>query len=156
LNLEEFYPKMTLLGSQKNLPNSVVNTFKQSKDSVNTSYSPYNNRPSRLMAIPYNGEMYSDKNQKIDFKKSIGQSIVRYGILGRQVATCTVYGNLNLQAGQVIKIQLYKPGNDETSTKDNTYSGNYLIYSVSHIYNNSGSGGFMYTDLVLVRDSFGA
>lgn len=156
LNLEDYYGNMTLLGSQKNLPPSILNTFKSSKDSVDTTYSPYNNRPSRLMTIPFNGEMYSDKNQKIDYKTSIGQSIVRYGILGRQVATCTVYGNLNLQAGQVIKVQLYKPGNNENEAKDKTYSGNYLIYSVSHIYNNSGSGGFMYTDLVLVRDSFGA
>jgi hypothetical protein len=156
LNLEEYYSKMTLLGKQNNLPSSVLNTFSDSKNAVTTTYSPYNNRPSRMMSIPFNSEMYSDKNQKIDFKTSIGQSLVRYGILGRQKATCTVFGNLNLRAGQVINIQLYKPGINENQAKDNVRSGNYLIYSVSHIFNNSGSGGLMYTDLKLVRDSFGA
>lgn len=155
LDLEDFYSKLTLLGTQKNLPNSVSGTFKDSKGAINTTYSPYYKRPSRLMTIPFNQEMYSDKNQKIDYKKSIGQSIMRYGILGRQVAACTVFGNLNLQAGKVVKIQLYKPGSNENKAKDKVYSGNYLIFSVAHIYNNSGSGGFMYTNLVLVRDSYG-
>lgn len=156
LDLEEIYPSMSLLGSEKNLPNSFLNTFKDSKDSINTTYSPYHKRPSRIMAIPFNQEMYADKNQKIDFKKTIGQSIIRNGLLKRQIATCTVFGNLNLQAGQVINIQFYKPEQNENKAKDKTYSGKYLIYSTSHIYNNSGSGGFLYTNLTLVRDSYGA
>lgn len=156
LDLEEIYPKMSLLGSEKNLPNSLLNTFKDSKNSINTTYSPYYKRPSRMMAIPFNQEMYADKNQKIDFKRTIGQSIIRNGLLKRQIATCTVFGNLNLQAGQVINIQFYKPEQNENKAKDKTYSGNYLIYSASHIYNNGGSGGFLYTNLTLVRDSYGA
>lgn len=156
LDLEEIYSKMTLLGSEKNLPNSFLNTFKDSKGAINTSYSPYNKRPSRFMSIAYNSEMYSDKNQKIDYKSTIGQSIIRNGLLKRQSATCRVFGNLNLKAGQVINIQFYKPGKLENETKDKTYSGKYLIYSISHIYNNTGSGGFLYSNLYLVRDSYGA
>jgi len=156
LNLEDFYGNMTLLGGQKTLPSSITNTFKISKAATqNSSYSPFANRPSRLMTISYNNQLYADPNQKIDYKKSIGQSLIRYGIMGRQVATCRVYGNLNLSVGSVIKLEMYKPGNNSQQTKDTTYSGNFLVYSVTHIYNNSGSGGFMHTDLMLVKDSFG-
>ena len=107
------------------------------------------------MTISTNDFLYSKENVNIDYKKTIGQSIIRYGLLGRQVASCRVYGNLNLKIGEVIDIELYKPNNSRERSVDRTISGKYLIYTVSHLFNNSGSGGFMVTDLILVRDSYG-
>lgn len=156
LNLEDYYSKMTFLGSQNELPSSIKDAFKTSKNTVtNTSYSPFGSRPSRLMTVSYNEALYLNPNQKIDYKKSIGQSLVRYGLLGRQIVTCRVFGNLNITIGQVIRIEIYKPEKDQTTARDKNYSGKFLVYAVAHIFNNSGSGGLMMTELVLVKDSFG-
>lgn len=154
LNVNDYYSKMTLLGSQKRLPNTFTSIFENAKG-IKTSFNPFDSRPSRLMTIPTNDFLYSKENVNIDYKKAIGQSIIRYGLLGRQVASCRVYGNLNLKVGEIINVELYKPKNSTDNYIDQTISGKYLIYTVSHLFNNSGSGGFMVTDLILVRDSYG-
>jgi hypothetical protein len=154
LNVSDYYSKMNLLGSQKQLPNTFTKIFENAKN-VKTTFNPFDSRPSRLMTIPTNDYLYSKENVNIDYKKVIGQSIIRYGLLGRQVASCRVYGNLNLKIGEIINVELYKPNNSRDMSVDKTISGKYLIYTVSHLFNNSGSGGFMVTDLILVRDSYG-
>lgn len=154
LDIKDYYSKMTLLGSKKQLPNTFTSVLDNAKN-VKTTFNPFDSKPSRLMTIPTNDFLYSKENVNIDYKKTIGQSIIRYGLLGRQVASCRVYGNLNLKIGEVIDIELYKPNNSREESVDKTISGKYLIYTVSHLFNNSGSGGFMVTDLILVRDSYG-
>ena len=107
LNIKDYYSKMTLLGSQKQLPNTFTSVLDNAKN-VKTTFNPLDSKPSRLMTISTNDFLYSKENVNIDYKKTIGQSIIRYGLLGRQVASCRVYGNLNLKIGEVIDIELYK------------------------------------------------
>lgn len=143
-SLSENYSRISKLGSVSTLPKTYTDII-GSKN------------PSRVMTVASNSELYTIENSDsiqrgLRYQDTVSQSISRLGILTNQLLVGDVFGNLSFTVGDVIEIETR--GGD--LSYDKTYSGRYLIYNVAQIFNNSGGGGRLVTQLTLARDSFGA
>lgn len=110
----------------------------------------------RTMALSYNDDLFlepggENTNSKMLFKETVTQSVQRMGVFTSQVMQGRVYGNMRLNAGDIINVEFL--GAD--GGLDKNYSGRYVIFDVLHIYS-KGAEIKLKTDLTLVRDSFGA
>ena len=110
----------------------------------------------RTMALSFNDDLFlesaNEKNteSKMLFKETVSQSIQRMGVFTSQIMQGRVYGNMRLNAGDILNIEFLNSNGD----LDKTYSGRYVIFDLLHIYS-SGDKIKLKTDLTLVRDSFG-
>ena len=84
-----------------------------------------------------------------DNLSDVGQSISRYSSLFSQVVTITVAMNINLCAGDIIKLTLPKVSTE--SDVDPSQSGLYIIKEISHF----SSANRSYSALKVIRDSSG-
>jgi hypothetical protein len=71
------------------------------------------------------------------------------GVFSNTILTANVYGNMAINAGEVINIEF----SSADGKVDKTYSGRYVIFDLTHIF--SKSEDKLTTKLTLVRDSFG-
>jgi hypothetical protein len=109
----------------------------------------------RTMALSYNDDLFLEPegettNSKMLFKETVTQSVQRMGVFTSQIMQGRVYGNMRLNAGDIINVEFL--GAD--GGLDKNYSGRYVIFDVLHIYS-KGDEIKLKTDLTLVRDSFG-
>ena len=143
-SLNENYSKISKLGSLSTLPKTYTDVLGS-------------NNPSRVMTVASNSELYTIENSDsiqrgLRYQDTVSQSISRLGILTNQLLIGEVFGNLAFTVGDTIEIETR--GGDLRF--DKTYSGKYMIYNVAQVFNNSGGGGRLVTQLTLARDSFGA
>ena len=77
---------------------------------------------------------------------------MRYNLLHSQVVHIQIPCNLELEAGDVVKMEVESASdNKEESPKDEQQSGNYLILNLCHHFTDRRS----ITSLTLVRDTYG-
>ena len=139
--LKENYPKWKKVAENNELPQLYSDVL--------------DDRPTRTMAVSYNDDLFlepgSEKNteSKMLFKETISQSIQRMGVFSNTILTANVYGNMAINAGEVINIEF----SSADGKVDKTYSGRYVIFDLTHIF--SKSEDKLTTKLTLVRDSFG-
>ena len=141
-NLKENFPKWNKVAENNELPqlyNEVLD-----------------NRPTRTMSVSFNDDLFlepgSEKNtdSKMLFKETITQSVQRMGVFTNSILTASIYGNMAINAGEILNIEFL----DSNGHLDNTYSGRYVIFDLTHLY--SLKENKLNTQLTLVRDSFGA
>jgi len=139
--LKENYAKWTKIGESSSLPQLYSEVL--------------DDRPTRTMAVSYNDDLFlepgSEKNteSKMLFKETISQSIQRMGVFSNTIMTARVDGNMAINAGNVLEVEFTA----QDGSIDKTYSGRYIIFSLTHLF--SKHEDKLNTDLVLVRDSFG-
>lgn len=113
-------------------------------------------RGTRTLALSYNDDLFlepgSEKNtnSKMLFKETVTQSIQRMGVFTSQILTGTIYGNMKLNAGDIIMIEFL----NASGGLDKNYSGRYVIFDLLHIHSR-GDRIKLKTSVTLVRDSFG-
>ena len=85
----------------------------------------------------------------------MAKAFSRYTLLFQQSLNITVPCNINLRAGDIIKVQVPESGPNDTENKDldQELSGYYLIRSLRHHF--EISDGKNVTALNLIRDSYG-
>lgn len=113
--------------------------------------------PSRLMVRFIDGIVKSPGDVKPDSKiddriRYQAHSVTRYNLAFSQSVRVTVPLNLNLQVGDVIKLDIGKISSNNKD-KDAEKSGLYLIRELAHEFPTQGNKG--YTGLRLSRDSYG-
>jgi hypothetical protein len=142
-NIKENYSKWSKLGTNDKLPKVYDEVLSQTQ--------------TRLMTVVYNNDLFLESGKlatknRTPFEQIVTQSITRFGTFTSQVVTATAYGNLGLNAGDLITVDMVDPD----TKRDATYSGKYIIFGVEHVFSKSGGEGRLKTNLTLVRDSFGA
>ena len=139
--LKENFSKWTKVGENNTLPQLYSEVL--------------DDRPTRTMAVSYNDDLFlepgSEKNteSKMLFKETISQSIQRMGVFSNTILNANIYGNMAINAGDIINIEF--SGAD--GKVDKTYSGRYVIFDLIHLF--SQGDDKLTTRLTLVRDSFG-
>ena len=139
--LKENFSKWTKVGENNTLPQLYSEVL--------------DDRPTRTMAVSYNDDLFlepgSEKNteSKMLFKETISQSIQRMGVFSNTILNANIYGNMAINAGDIINIEF--SGAD--GKVDKTYSGRYVIFDLIHLF--SKGDDKLTTRLTLVRDSFG-
>lgn len=141
-NIKDQYDKWNKLGTDSKLPRVYSEVLKDCQ--------------TRLMSVVYNDDLFLEDgkyktNHRVAFEQIVSQSLTRYGTFTSQVMTATAYGNLGIIAGSLVSVDMTDPD----LKKDATYSGNYIVFGVHHIFSKKGGDGKMQTKLTLVRDSFG-
>ena len=142
-SITDSYSKWNKLGGQDDLP-------KIYKDVLSKS-------PTRIMAVSYNDDLFLESNKestknRMYFKETIAQSVSRFGVFTSQILNASVYGNLVLNVGDIINIEMM----DSDLKKDKTFSGKYILFGLRHIFSRGTPEGEFRTNMILVRDSFGA
>ena len=80
------------------------------------------------------------------------KSVMRYNLLHSQIVHIQIPCNVELEAGNLIDIQLESPSDPSEPTKfDETQSGQYIILHLCHHFDSDRS----ITSLTLVRDTYG-
>ena len=79
------------------------------------------------------------------------QSVMRYNQLFNNVVEITIPLNTNLNAGKTIKVSFPRIDTEERKEADPEISGIYMIKSLTHLFDTSGS----YSKLVLAKDTAG-
>ena len=80
------------------------------------------------------------------------KSVMRYNLLHSQIVHIQIPCNVELEAGNLIDIQLESPSDSSEPTKiDETQSGQYIILHLCHHFDSDRS----ITSLTLVRDTYG-
>ena len=139
--LKENYEKWTKVGENSSLPQLYSDVL--------------DDRPTRTMALSYNDDLFlepgSEQNteSKMLFKETVSQSIQRMGVFSNTILTASVYGNMAINAGDIINVEF----SSADGKVDKTYSGRYVIFDLTHLF--SKSEDKLSTRLTLVRDSFG-
>lgn len=140
--LKDNFPKWTKVGKNSTLPSLYSDVLNQ--------------KPTRTLALSYNDDLFLEPgsevntNSKMLFKETVTQSVQRMGVFTSQIMQGRVYGNMGLNAGDIVSVEFL----DADGRVDRNYSGRYVIFDLLHIYS-SGSEVKLKTDLTLVRDSFG-
>ena len=139
--LKENYEKWTKVGENSSLPQLYSDVL--------------DDRPTRTMALSYNDDLFlepgSEQNteSKMLFKETVSQSIQRMGVFSNTILTANVYGNMAINAGDIINVEF----SSADGKVDKTYSGRYVIFDLTHLF--SKKEDKLTTRLTLVRDSFG-
>ena len=139
--LKENYEKWTKVGENSSLPQLYSDVL--------------DDRPTRTMALSYNDDLFlepgSEQNteSKMLFKETVSQSIQRMGVFSNTILTANVYGNMAINAGDIINVEF----SSADGKVDKTYSGRYVIFDLIHLF--SKREDKLTTRLTLVRDSFG-
>ena len=79
------------------------------------------------------------------------QSVMRYNQLFNNIVEITIPLNTNLNAGNTVKVSFPRIDTEERKEADPETSGIYMIKSLTHLFDTSGS----YTKLVLAKDTAG-
>ncbi len=90
--------------------------------------------------------------QNFDPKNILNQSVMRYNQLFSTKTQITIAPDFSLHAGDIIFIQSPELSNKDNKELNKQFGGKYLISDLCH-YISKTKGG--YTELTLIRDSFG-
>ena len=124
----------------------------------------FDGEPSRRLVRMLDSGMIDKKLEKDEDGKAttsgrdpedMAKSFSRYSLLFQQSLNISVPCNINLRAGDIIKVQVPESGPNDTENKDldQELSGYYLIRSLRHHF--EISDGKNVTALNLIRDSYG-
>ena len=157
-DLSKEYPNMIHLGTEESIPDKIKELSKY---------------PSRVMLQFYDHEKYyngtsiADPNagqggtQYPDYRKQwMAQSISRNVLLNNQTLNILVPCNLDLRAGDKLKIKL--PNQSVQSLRsggnsvDQKNSGTYLIKTISYEIKRDAKGLVAVSNLTLIRDNLGS
>lgn len=115
----------------------------------------FGNRPSRLLFRQSDRGIIGNDHEERNGREEadMAKSFARYNLLFSQALNIVVPCNVNLQVGQIIKIEF--PSNDQSSSGymevDREISGLYVIREVCHHFET----GQNHSSLKLMRDSYG-
>ena len=112
------------------------------------------NKPSRILSESISRGTYDSSVTKatdVDIFKNESQSLVRYNSLFSQCISILVPLNSNLEAGNIIKINIPETNSSNRDRIDSQISGNYMIKELCHHYEADGS----FTKMKIVRDTSG-
>ena len=95
---------------------------------------------------------YQNLNANNDPREWQAKSPMRYNLLHSQMMEIQVPCNLNIRAGNVIKVVIERQGDDkELGGFDEHVSGKYLILHLCHHFDTERS----FTSMTLARDTYG-
>lgn len=97
-------------------------------------------------------QLKKSKQENLDAKNIISQSIMRYNQIYSSKVTITIVADLSLHAGDLIYIDYPELSNKEDKSLSDQFGGFYVIADLCHYYNISNGA---YTKLFLIRDSLG-
>ena len=90
--------------------------------------------------------------QNFDPKNILNQSVMRYNQLFSTKTQITIAPDFSLHAGDIIFIQSPELSNKDNKELNKQFGGKYLISDLCHSISKTKGG---YTELTLIRDSFG-
>ena len=93
--------------------------------------------------------MNNDVERNSNPSRYQSQSVMRYNQLFNNVVEITIPLNTNLNAGKTIKVSFPRIDAEERKEADPEISGIYMIKSLTHLFDTSGS----YSKLVLAKDT---
>ena len=93
----------------------------------------------------------NDVERNSNPSKYQSQSVMRYNQLFNNIVEITIPLNTNLNAGNTVKVSFPRIDTEERKEADPETSGIYMIKSLTHLFDTSGS----YTKLVLAKDTAG-
>ena len=148
---------------KKVIKNSVDTFYDNSEHLGNTK--PYfgggslklNENPSRVVYRPMLNQIWGkdvseQNNDKLN--EMFSKAVFRYHFLDYNKLHISVPGNMDLRAGNVLKISIPSPEKTESNKRieDKRLSGYYIIHSMKHSILNRTE---LHTHITLTRDSFG-
>jgi len=133
-------PKFSTLGKQPDVPSILTDNFKVGK----------NFHRVQTAVLNIGGEKENiDPNNSPEFYYAAGTT--RYNLLFSQSYAITIPCNTDLEAGDVIRLEIEDITDKKEQGPDQKSSGNYIIQSLCHYFEAEKS----VTSLTLIRDSYG-
>tara|TARA_Y100000004_G_scaffold194324_1_gene258632 strand:- start:611 stop:1921 length:1311 start_codon:yes stop_codon:yes gene_type:complete len=144
---EKFY---TLKGAEGEIGTKVNKTLGKDIDYPNGSSSGYSK--TNYITLDIGSLDYQNLTPNNDPREWQAKSPMRYNLLHSQMMEIQVPCNLELRAGDVIKVEIERQGDDkELGGLDEHTSGKYLIMHLCHHFDSKRS----FTSMTLARDTYG-
>ena len=144
---EKFY---TLKGAEGEIGTKVNKTLGKDIDYRNGSSSVYSK--TNHITLDIGSLDYQNLTPNNDPREWQAKSPMRYNLLHSQMMEIQVPCNLELRAGDVIKVEIERQGDDkELGGLDEHTSGKYLILHLCHHFDSKRS----FTSMTLARDTYG-
>ena len=133
-------PKFSTLGKKPGVPKILEDDF--------GSGNKFHRVQTAVLNIGGNEENINPNNNP-EFYYAAGTT--RYNLLFSQQHAITIPGNTDLEAGDVLRLDIENIGDAKEEGPDQKQSGNYIIQGLCHYFDPEAST----TSLLLVRDSYG-
>ena len=144
---EKFY---TLKGAEGEIGTKVNKTLGKDIDYPNGSSGGYSK--TNHITLDIGSLDYQNLTPNNDPREWQAKSSMRYNLLHSQMMEIQVPCNLKLRAGDVIKVEIERQGDDnELGGLDDHMSGKYLIMHLCHHFDSKRS----FTSMTLARDTYG-
>ena len=144
---EKFY---TLKGAEGEIGTKVNKTLGKEIDYVGGSSDTYSK--TNHITLDIGSLDYQNLTPNNDPREWQAKSPMRYNLLHSQMMEIQVPCNLELRAGDVIKVEIERQGDDkELGGLDEHTSGKYLIMHLCHHFDSKRS----FTSMTLARDTYG-
>ena len=144
---EKFY---TLKGAEGEIGTKVNKTLGKEIDYVGGSSDTYSK--TNHITLDIGSLDYQNLTPNNDPREWQAKSPMRYNLLHSQMMEIQVPCNLELRAGDVIKVEIERQGDDkELGGLDEHMSGKYLIMHLCHHFDSKRS----FTSMTLARDTYG-
>ena len=144
---EKFY---TLKGAEGEIGTKVNKTLGKEIDYVGGSSDTYSK--TNYLTLDIGSLDYQNLTPNNDPREWQAKSPMRYNLLHSQMMEIQVPCNLKLRAGDVIKVEIERQGDDkELGGLDEHMSGKYLIMHLCHHFDSKRS----FTSMTLARDTYG-
>ena len=144
---EKFY---TLKGAEGEIGTKVNKTLGKEIDYVGGSSDTYSK--TNYLTLDIGSLDYQNLTPNNDPREWQAKSPMRYNLLHSQMMEIQVPCNLELRAGDVIKVEIERQGDDkELGGLDEHTSGKYLILHLCHHFDSKRS----FTSMTLARDTYG-
>ena len=144
---EKFY---TLKGAEGEIGTKVNKTLGKEIDYVGGSSDTYSK--TNHITLDIGSLDYQNLTPNNDPREWQAKSPMRYNLLHSQMMEIQVPCNLELRAGDVIKVEIERQGDDkELGGLDEHTSGKYLILHLCHHFDSKRS----FTSMTLARDTYG-
>ena len=133
-------PKFSSLGKKEETPNVLASEFNEGKK--------YHRVQTAILDIGAD-ETNIAANNSPELHYAAGTA--RYNLLFSQSHAVQIPCNTDLEAGDLIKLEVESTSTDKEQGPDQVQSGSYIIKSLCHHFDSSGS----VTSMKLIRDSYG-
>ena len=144
---EKFY---TLKGAEGEIGTKVNKTLGKEIDYVGGSSDTYSK--TNYLTLDIGSLDYQNLTPNNDPREWQAKSPMRYNLLHSQMMEIQVPCNLELRAGDVIKVEIERQGDDkELGGLDEHLSGKYLILHLCHHFDSKRS----FTSMTIARDTYG-
>ena len=144
---EKFY---TLKGAEGEIGTKVNKTLGKEIDYVGGSSDTYSK--TNYLTLDIGSLDYQNLTPNNDPREWQAKSPMRYNLLHSQLLEIQVPCNVKLRAGNVIKVEIERQGDDkELGGLDEHTSGKYLILHLCHHFDSKRS----FTSMTLARDTYG-